>query len=221
MSTGTARSIPSHPTTTSARSRRRTAGLLATVVGLSAGVAAAAPSGGAAATEPCTASRPYGLTQILDGEVSTGVVGRGTRPVRDQASGRWLLVVTDRQAEYLAESVAGGCSPTIEFTTEGTTSALGHGRSSYVAKVIVRLNGTSLRPRILESEAYPMFGCETIVCQTSTDYATVIGRALTVGERLIVTSTAKAEANAGGDNASDQAQADWDLEWPLLRIPIP
>jgi hypothetical protein len=66
-----------------------------------------------------------------------------------------------------------------------------------------------------------MFGCDSIVCQSHTDHATEVDRALLTGEVLTVTSTGVAEAASGGRSASDQAHADWQVDWPLLRVPIP
>ena len=41
------------------------------------------------------------------------------------------------------------------------------------------------------------------------------------GNVLVAESSAVAEAIAGGASSSDQAHADWQLDSPLLRVPIP
>lgn len=216
-------SAPSARTSSAGRRRvgvsRPVAGMLAVLLG--AGAAIAVAPAGATAVEPCTFSRAFSLAMIRDGAVSAGAVGTGRQRERDQIPGRWRLEVSDSQAEYLAESIDGGCTPMIEFTTEGTTSALGRGRASYRAAVQLRVNGVELGPRLVESATYPMFGCASIVCQRHTDHAAAIDRALVAGDVMTVTSSAVAEAVAGGRGASDQAHADWQVDSPLLRVPIP
>lgn len=186
--------------------------------------AASAPeasSASAATTDPCTQSRAFGLAAIRHEAASAGAVGTGVPRERSQSSELWTLEVSALQAEYLAESLAGGCIPKLEFTTEGTTSALGSGRSSYEAKVRVLLDNIVLRRRIQEAASFPMPGCNSIVCQRFTDYAVELDRSIVAGNVLVVESSAVAEAIAGGASSSDQAHADWQLDSPLLRVPIP
>lgn len=180
-----------------------------------------ASSASAATADACTRSRAFGLVAIRHEAASAGAVGTGVPRERSQSSELWTLEVSALQAEYLAESLAGGCIPTLEFTTEGTTSALGSGLSSYEAKVRVLLDNIVLRRRIHEAASFPMVGCDSIVCQRFTDYAVELERTLVAGNVIVVESTAVADAIAGGTSSSDQAHADWQLDSPLLRVPIP
>ncbi len=183
--------------------------------------ASKASSTGAAATAACEASRAFGFTAISGESARASANGVGTPYERNQASELWTLEITPEQVEYIVESLAGGCTPLIEFTTEGTTSALNAGRSSYRAKVEVLFNGQPLRRPIREGESFPMAGCDTIVCQQFTDYARELPQTVAVGDLLTVSSSAIATAIAGGTSSSDQAHADWQLDSPLIRVPIP
>lgn len=169
----------------------------------------------------CVLSRGYSLTALQLGPAWASAAGLGPPRERSEAIERWTIEINETHLEHITTALAGGCKPRLDFTTRGTTAALGAGQAAYDARVQLKHNERALRDEIVESAGFPMPGCIGLVCQQAIDHSIEIDRPIALADVLAISSRAIAEAVAGGTSMSDQAHADWQLGSPRLRIPIP
>lgn len=180
------------------------------------GVSSISPPSGAVASTGCTVIRTYGFATITNDPAWASVVGHVQDHEISDGSHDYQLEVTARQAQYLDESIAGGCTPQVKYQTRGTTGALGRGDAFYDGTVTVSTGGGAS-----ESGVHPLPDCEHLTCQVSNVHHDDLSSTLSAGSTITVSGSATATAIAGGLTTGDQAHADWRVTFPVLRIPIP
>lgn len=170
----------------------------------------------------CTTHRPYLLTTVVDQRAWADAVGH-VQPNFEASEGEhfYMLEVSEQQAQYIQEAFDGGCTPQVEFDTRGTTSTLGAGDAWYLGMAEAHVNAAVIGSRVTESESHPMKDCTTLVCQKTNQHYQSLTSPVAAGSLIIVDGKARAYARAGGTSTSDQAHADWRIQYPVLLIPIP
>lgn len=166
----------------------------------------------------CGTWRSYGFVSTGSEPASAGVVGHVLQFDTDQGSQSWTMTITEKQARYMRESVAGGCDLWINFVTRGTTGTLGMGEAEFSGTVTVQ---GAAGGSVSESGAHPLGVCpNTLICLEEIEHWLGLGE-LEAGEVITITAEGTATAIAGGYTTLDQATAGWRVRYPALQIPIP
>lgn len=202
---------------TTRSSRRRLAVVLAGAIG-AAGALVAVPSP-AQADSACTVQRTYGFRGVGVERAWASAVGSLRPAMVDTGSENYALAVTDRIAQYVQESIAGGCAPTVAFATRATTGGMGSSFSFFQGTATV--GGGSASGSVTESGGHPLGDCHVFTCFAINDHQFPLGGPVHAGSQLTVTGSSTAIAIARMFTAYHQAHADWRIQFPVLRVPIP